>query len=134
MGAACHFHYRHWALSFTLLRRNRNVARARTTKKSIECTGSNWLVSYCAYINGGRDITEMQYTSFSLDCAYNYYDPSPTKRVFSHTGSIPVTSAPSFATTPSHTPRRSNRLKHPLRQVRSPLHPLRPANGTCKRH
>jgi hypothetical protein len=30
---------------------------------------------------------QMQYTSFSLDCAYTYYDPSPTKKSLSiHTG------------------------------------------------
>ena len=24
-------------------------------KKKVKCTGSNWLVNYCAYINGVRD-------------------------------------------------------------------------------
>ena len=29
--------------------------KVRFAKTLIKCTGSNWLVSYCAYINGVRD-------------------------------------------------------------------------------
>ena len=53
--------------------RNRNVAYARTTKKMIKCTGSNWVVNYCAYINGVRDKEK----SKGLDSARRYLQDGP---------------------------------------------------------